>query len=763
MAEFVSNSGKCENETPSQDFDFSTDSVAKAIDQLKQTLNQNYLRAEKSMALRRPNTDELNDVWSEIDQNYKELIETMKIVKVDCKVVATASKNKSEFELRKIEFLQFNSATSSSETPCFLLPPGFNLLSDHDVSSVFFSSLSAKSNKSSHSTASTISLKCLNAEIELQIAQLEAEQLNERLKEQTAKADLEAKLRELDAQAQVREAKRKIELAKKKREVLNEFSENCSVKSSRNVLSKHCKVSSEPLLSLTNSKKVSIGQYYPGGLPEGGVSSSSVSVPTMVSSSMPKVNIGRIIERPQSVEKPTSTLLSALAKAYEPTVSMGRNCPVNRPRVAEYPVSSALPLSVTQVPSYKHTMSDARQYVQNPQWAPEPRSLPEVTQMTSYQPLYQHQMTTSFEQQTSQVSCPVNSTANQFASCCLPSNSLRADVLATANSYGSPRISSQTYGNSAIVESLHPTLDFQRNARNSLPETADNLTFMPGQRTMCLPGRVNYDSMFLPRPEFPKFSGDPLQYRTFITNFETHVESRIKDPKMLFCLLTQHCVDAVRKRIQHLEGKGEQCYNLAKQRLKKEYGSSWIVSDVCEQKLKKFSSIKSGDAKQIKQFAELLEKSYNILVDINNFGILKSLDSLTALVIKLPYELRRRWVEKAVYIENSTGILAKFEHFVAFVQNESDKLNSLFGLRNLSVKVNKPEFKVNASFYSVSSNKPTLKKDTKSFLKTGVCWFCNDTSHKLLECKIFLSKSVKDRTSFVKSCKLCLKCLSARH
>ena len=130
---------------------------------------------------------------------------------------------------------------------------------------------------------------------------------------------------------------------------------------------------------------------------------------------------------------------------------------------------------------------------------------------------------------------------------------------------------------------------------------------MPGQRTMCLPGRVNYDSMFLPRPEFSKFSVDPLQYRTFITNFETHVESRIKDPKMLFCLLTRHCVDAVREGIQHLEGKGEQCYNLAKQRLTKEYGSPWIVSNFCEQKLKKFSSIKSGDAKQIKYLPNSLK------------------------------------------------------------------------------------------------------------------------------------------------------------
>ena len=119
----------------------------------------------------------------------------------------------------------------------------------------------------------------------------------------------------------------------------------------------------------------------------------------------------------------------------------------------------------------------------------------------------------------------------------------------------------------------------------------------------------------------------------------------------------------MRERIQHLEGKGEQGYNL--------------VSDVFEQKLKKFSSIKSGDAKQIKQFAELLEKSYDILVDINNSGSLNSLDPLTALVTKLPCELRRCWVEKAVHIENSWRNLAKFEHFVAFVQKESDKWNSL--------------------------------------------------------------------------------------
>ena len=201
---------------------------------------------------------------------------------------------------------------------------------------------------------------------------------------------------------------------------------------------------------------------------------------------------------------------------------------------------------------------------------------------------------------------------------------------------------------------------------------------------------------------------------------------------MLFCLLTQHCVKFVRERIQHLEGK-EQRYQLAKQKLLKEYGSPWIVSDICEQKLKSFSSITSGDSKQIKRFAELLEKTYSIMTGISNFGSLDSLDSLTILVTKLSYELRRRWVVKSVEIQSITGSLAKFKHFVEFVQQESEIANSLFGLRNLAVKSDKSRGgKVKVSSYGISSssNSTTSQKESKPLLKIGVCWFCNKASHK---------------------------------
>ena len=105
--------------------------------------------------------------------------------------------------------------------------------------------------------------------------------------------------------------------------------------------------------------------------------------------------------------------------------------------------------------------------------------------------------------------------------------------------------------------------------------------------SLLYPYAVKYDNLFLPRPELSKFSGDPLEFKLFISNFKTHVESRLQDQRAL-CLLVQHCTNPVKEKIQHFSETGQNCYRLAKDRLFKEYGSPWIVSDVCEQRLKKF-------------------------------------------------------------------------------------------------------------------------------------------------------------------------------
>ena len=71
---------------------------------------------------------------------------------------------------------------------------------------------------------------------------------------------------------------------------------------------------------------------------------------------------------------------------------------------------------------------------------------------------------------------------------------------------------------------------------------------------------LSYESLFLPQPEFAKFSGDPLEFKNFLGNFEAHVESRVTDQNTLFCLLVQHCSDPIKDKIKHFSEKGELCY-----------------------------------------------------------------------------------------------------------------------------------------------------------------------------------------------------------
>ena len=98
---------------------------------------------------------------------------------------------------------------------------------------------------------------------------------------------------------------------------------------------------------------------------------------------------------------------------------------------------------------------------------------------------------------------------------------------------------------------------------------------------------LSYDELFLPRPEFKKFNGNPLDFRLFITNFETHVEPRVHNKKMLFCFLLQHCEDNVKSMIEYFgEKDDDQAYQLAKEKLKHEFGRPCIIADICEQQLR---------------------------------------------------------------------------------------------------------------------------------------------------------------------------------
>ena len=146
-----------------------------------------------------------------------------------------------------------------------------------------------------------------------------------------------------------------------------------------------------------------------------------------------------------------------------------------------------------------------------------------------------------------------------------------------------------------------------------------------------------------------------------------------------------------------------------------------------------------GAGRQLKSFCELLEKTLVITNDIPRYTNLDTLDTLIALVGKLPYNLRGQWVKRSVEIEKTRGFVAEFSHLVEFAKQESVVANSLFGLRILYDKSN-PKSKP----FSLKATVAFLEEENK---KTGLgsCWYCKDTRHKLLNCVSFLDLSLNER------------------
>ena len=748
--------------------------VERAINQLQGVLNENYLAAEKIMALRTPNTSELKAILAKIDKSYDELVGAMASARKDTEAIVAVTQNQHEFNLRKKEWFSTldnpSSSTAAVPEPSTIAPRPSSFVSPS--SSRHSSRSSRSSSKLSSSSSSRISAKHLEATAKLKIAQLKLVHIEERANEEAQRLRLKKEIEQ-------READREIALARAEYEIYNEFAAETTrlsddvttILSSDNentvetVVPKTCSeltfARSSSLLSnnLSGSNTLSLGGLPPA---KSTMSTGPVLGLPLVQSTM---STGPVLGLPP-VQSSMSTGPVLGVPPIQSSMSTG---PVLGLPPVQSSMSTGPVLGVPPIQSFMCTgLVLGLPPVQSSMSTGPVLGVPPIQSSMSAGPVLGLP--------------PVQSSMSTGPVLGLPpiqSSSSTCQVWSSSYVHGPlpahPDISAGS-SHMQVAPSVAHSYNFNRlPASNPLgpPPSSADFPIYSHVSPLLYPGvynqnSVNYDSSFLPRPEFPKFSGDPLEYKAFMNNFETHIEPRVRDEKTLICLLLQHCSKDVKDRIEHFATSEVQPYTVAKQRLHKEYGSPWVISDACEQRLKKFPSVRSGDGKQLRRFAELLEKTGVIVKDIRQYTSLDSLNMLTELVNKLPYDLKKRWVSKSVQIQNYLGHLANFLHFVDFVRKESDEVNSLFGLRSLHPKTTSTKTKA-SSFGSIMS-KTSANVNSKSSIsgsrhvtQVGSCWYCKNTSHILFDCKDFKQIPVEDRISFVKESKLCHKCLSSKH
>ncbi|XP_028415652.1 uncharacterized protein LOC114539013 [Dendronephthya gigantea] len=167
----------------------------------------------------------------------------------------------------------------------------------------------------------------------------------------------------------------------------------------------------------------------------------------------------------------------------------------------------------------------------------------------------------------------------------------------------------------------------------------------------------------LPKIELLKFSGDPLEYAEFTSNFKDNIEAQVLDEGQRFTRLLAQCVGKAREAIRscvNLEAGTR--YKEAKECLLRNFGKSHMIVEAHLEKIKGLQ-IRKADASALMEFVRHLEDSERTLKSMgsNYSNRLDNEDIIIMLMRKLPEEnLKRKWADKAGDLIQTKGIAQLF-------------------------------------------------------------------------------------------------------
>lgn len=242
------------------------------------------------------------------------------------------------------------------------------------------------------------------------------------------------------------------------------------------------------------------------------------------------------------------------------------------------------------------------------------------------------------------------------------------------------------------------------------------------------------------RPKLPTFDGDIREFCIFKADFLHAVGNRYDDRDALMIL--RSCLK--NKPLQLIKGIGQD-YQAAWGQLDMVYGDERFVADAIINDISKFRQLKSGDHERFVDFAHLVRRSYNTLLEINQPGNLNNSHMLALMEKKLSPEDRLVWFRHQEGIGSAT-----FEMFLSWLTVElKSRLRASAPLRG--------EPAGRSSIHHVSqpvSNQGT--KEQKVFYK---CWLCKETSHWIDQCRKFLGMTQEERLQLVRENRACFSCL----
>ena len=287
----------------------------------------------------------------------------------------------------------------------------------------------------------------------------------------------------------------------------------------------------------------------------------------------------------------------------------------------------------------------------------------------------------------------------------------------------------------------------------------------------------------LPQPEVPKFTGNPMKYKTFTMAFDARIQSRVTSNADRLYYLDQHLLGEPKDLISgclHIEP--DEGYTEARKLLEKEYGDPYKISNAFMQKLSNWPIIKYDDGPSLKRFSFFIIKCKNAMKTISHMEVLNHPPNMQSVVQKLPGNLQMKWREFVVNSRRKAGKIANFGDLTEFVEHAAESANdpiysrdALIGAKTTPKSKFPPEdnkklppskSKVDSFATNVDSvPKPPHSHGAGSSTQdtdSRRCPLC-EKSHDLEDCEAYKRKSVEERRSFLTEKALCYACYGKNH
>ena len=271
----------------------------------------------------------------------------------------------------------------------------------------------------------------------------------------------------------------------------------------------------------------------------------------------------------------------------------------------------------------------------------------------------------------------------------------------------------------------------------------------------------------LPSPEPEIFTGDPLQYQSWKSAFETLIDQHGIYPHEKIYYLKKYVGGKAKECI---EGcfllSAEEGYEKAKSLLAKRFGDCFIIGEAFRMKAENWSNIHPRDGVALRRYADFLLQCLAAMETIPSLTVFNDQHENRRLLSKLPDWIITRWNRTVADYKELYSVFPPFKHFVKFVEREAeiacDPITSLQSLK-LNSKSDKYNYSKNtggARVFSTHTAVP-LKKDysTKSNVS---CFFCQ-SSHYLDSCQKFQAMDLSKRKEFCLEKYLCFGCLRKGH